>query len=47
MVSLAQIWLAHMRFIFDQTPFAHAAILSSIRTNVRQTIAEDQCHSLL
>ena len=47
LISLAQLWLAHMRFIFDQTPIAHTAILSSIRTTVHQTIAEDQCHSLL
>ncbi|KAK4519269.1 uncharacterized protein ATC70_009501 [Mucor velutinosus] len=46
-ITLGQLWLAHMRFIYDNVPMDHTAILASIRTSVRQTIAEDQCHSLL
>jgi hypothetical protein len=47
LISLSQLWLAHMRFIYDATPISSTAILASIRTTVRQNIAEDQCHSLL
>ncbi|OAC98760.1 hypothetical protein MUCCIDRAFT_115001 [Mucor lusitanicus CBS 277.49] len=46
-IAISQLWLAHMRFIYDSTPIDHTAILASIRNNVRQNIEEDQCHSLL
>ncbi|EPB92452.1 hypothetical protein HMPREF1544_00750 [Mucor circinelloides 1006PhL] len=46
-ITLSQLWLAHMRYIYDNVPIDHTAILASIRNNVRQTIDEDQCHSLL
>lgn len=47
MITLSQIWLAHMRFIFDKIPIIPTAILANIRSNVHQSIGEDQCHSLL
>ncbi|KAI8643260.1 hypothetical protein BD408DRAFT_415236 [Parasitella parasitica] len=47
LISLSQIWLAHIRYIFDQVPIVPTSIMVSIRSNVRQTIEEDRCHSLL
>ncbi|KAG2200402.1 hypothetical protein INT46_009582 [Mucor plumbeus] len=47
LISLSQIWLAHMRFVFNQVPISHAAILASIRINIQKMIDEDQCLSLL
>lgn len=40
LISLSphKLWLAHMRFIFDQTPIVSTAILASIRSSVHQTI---------
>lgn len=47
LIALSQIWLAHMRFIFDKVPISPSAILATIRSHIHQRIAEDQCHSLL
>ncbi|KAG2208827.1 hypothetical protein INT46_006133 [Mucor plumbeus] len=47
LISLSQIWLAHMRFVFNQVPVSPAAILASIRINIHKMIAEDQYQSLL
>ena len=47
LIALSQIWLAHMRFIFDKVPILPTAILATIRSHIHQRIAEDQCHSLL
>ncbi|KAL7333733.1 hypothetical protein PS15p_202597 [Mucor circinelloides] len=42
-IWFCQLWLAHMRFIYDKTPVDRTAILASIRNNAaRQTIDEDQ-----
>ncbi|CEP16720.1 hypothetical protein [Parasitella parasitica] len=46
-IALSQIWLAHMRYIFDQVPIVPTAIIVAIRSNIRQTIEEDRCNSLL
>ena len=35
-ITLSQIWLAHMRFVFDKTPISHSAIMASIRLNVQK-----------
>ena len=47
LISLPQIWLAHMRFVFNQVPVSHTAILASIQLNIQKIIDEDQCYSLL
>ncbi|CEP17553.1 hypothetical protein [Parasitella parasitica] len=47
LITLSQIWLAHMRFVFDNTPLVPEAILVSVRSTVRQTVDEDNIHSLL
>ncbi|KAK4518737.1 uncharacterized protein ATC70_008959 [Mucor velutinosus] len=47
LITLSQIWLAHMRFVFDGTIFVPEAILVHIHSTVRQTVDEDQIHSLL
>ncbi|KAI8647193.1 hypothetical protein BD408DRAFT_335284, partial [Parasitella parasitica] len=47
LISLSQLWLAHMRFIFNQTPMVPTTILASIRSSVHQAIGEDQCHTIL
>lgn len=44
LVSLSQIWLAHMRFICNQFPFSHTVILVSIQLNIHKMTDEDQCH---
>ena len=46
-ITLSQIWLAHMRFVFDKTPISHSAIIASIRLNVQKNIDQDSVHSLL
>ncbi|KAG2208196.1 hypothetical protein INT46_000238 [Mucor plumbeus] len=46
-ITISQIWLAQMRFVFDKTPILPAEILATIRKQIHQRIAEDQCHSLL
>ncbi|KAG2196476.1 hypothetical protein INT46_001041 [Mucor plumbeus] len=46
-IALSQLWLVHMRFIFDQIPLYPIVILATIRSNVFQTIEEDQYRSLL
>ncbi|CEP09128.1 hypothetical protein [Parasitella parasitica] len=46
-IALSQIWLAHMRYIFNQVPIVPTAIMVAIRSNVRQTIEEDRCNLLL
>ncbi|CEP13623.1 hypothetical protein [Parasitella parasitica] len=47
LISLSQIWLAHVIFIFDKTSIHHTAIMATIRSNICQTtIEEDKCHSL-
>ncbi|KAK4519303.1 ccr4 associated factor [Mucor velutinosus] len=47
LITLFQIWLAHMRFVFDNIILVPEAILENIRSTVRQTVEEDQIHSLL
>ncbi|KAK4513850.1 uncharacterized protein ATC70_005856 [Mucor velutinosus] len=47
LITLSQIWLAHMRFVFDNIILVPEAILVNIRFTVRQTVDEDQIHSLL
>ncbi|EPB86685.1 hypothetical protein HMPREF1544_06565 [Mucor circinelloides 1006PhL] len=47
LISLSQIWLSHMRFVFDKVPLIPEAILDTIRSSVRQTVDEDQVLSLL
>ena len=46
-ITLSQIWLAHIRFVFDKTPISHSAIMASIRLNVQKNIDQDSVHSLL
>ena len=46
-ITLSQIWLAHMRFVFDKTPISLSAIMASIRLNVQKNIDQDSVHSLL
>ncbi|KAG2196843.1 hypothetical protein INT46_005470 [Mucor plumbeus] len=46
-IALSQLWLAHMRFIFDQIPLYPIVILVTIRSNILQTIEENQYRSLL
>ncbi|KAK4517342.1 uncharacterized protein ATC70_000677 [Mucor velutinosus] len=47
LITLSPIWLAHMRFVFDNIILVPEAILVNIRSTVRQTVDEDQIHSLL
>ncbi|KAK4519545.1 uncharacterized protein ATC70_009781 [Mucor velutinosus] len=47
LITLSQIWLAQMRFVFDNIILVPEAILVNIRSTVRQTVDEDQIHSLL
>ncbi|CEP09753.1 hypothetical protein [Parasitella parasitica] len=47
LITLSQLWLAHMRFIFDHIPVNPSVILASIRSNVIHTIEEDGCHAIL
>ncbi|KAK4516947.1 triacylglycerol lipase [Mucor velutinosus] len=47
LITLSQIWVAHMRFVFDDTILVPEAILVHIHSTVRQTVDEDQIHSLL
>ncbi|GAN10218.1 hypothetical protein MAM1_0331c09756 [Mucor ambiguus] len=47
LITHSQIWLAHMRFIFDKIVIAPEAIMVNIRFTVRQTVDEDRIHSLL
>lgn len=46
-ITLANIWKAHFRFIFNQQPFVTASILNHIRLDILQRIDEDQIHSRL
>ncbi|EPB90270.1 hypothetical protein HMPREF1544_02956 [Mucor circinelloides 1006PhL] len=46
-LTLSQIWLAHMRFVFDKIGIVPEVIMVNIRSIVRQTVDEDQIHSLL
>ena len=46
-IALSQIWLAHMRLVFDKVVIVPEAVLVTIRSAVRQTVEEDQVHSLL
>jgi hypothetical protein len=47
LITLSQIWLAHMRFIFDKIVIVPEVIMVNIRSTVRQTVDEDRIHSLL
>jgi hypothetical protein len=47
LITLAQIWLAHMRFVFDKVVIVPESVLVTIRSAVRQTVEEDQVHANL
>ncbi|GAN06252.1 conserved hypothetical protein [Mucor ambiguus] len=47
LITLSQIWLAHMRFIFDKIVIVPEAIMVNIRSTVGQIVDEDRIHSLL
>jgi exonuclease III len=46
-IAMSNIWKAHYRLIFDQTPFAPAAVLNSIRLDIQKMIDEDLIHASL
>ncbi|KAF1803102.1 hypothetical protein FB192DRAFT_1456330 [Mucor lusitanicus] len=47
LICLSKIWLAHMRFVFDNIAIVPESVLVTIRSAVRQTVEEDQIHSQL
>jgi hypothetical protein len=46
-IAMANIWMAYFRFVFHQTPFLAATVLSNIRLNILQMINDDALFSLL
>ncbi|KAK4511136.1 regulator of (H+)-ATPase in vacuolar membrane [Mucor velutinosus] len=46
-IAMSNIWKAHYRLIFDQTSFAPAAVLNSIRLDIQKMIDEDLIHASL
>ncbi|KAI8638155.1 hypothetical protein BD408DRAFT_352395 [Parasitella parasitica] len=47
MITLANIWRAHYRFVFNQKAFETAAVLNSIRLDISKMIDENQVHASL
>ncbi|KAI8640330.1 hypothetical protein BD408DRAFT_470126 [Parasitella parasitica] len=45
--TLANIWRAHYRFVFNQKAFETAAVMNSIRLDISKLIDEDQVHASL
>ncbi|CEP12669.1 hypothetical protein [Parasitella parasitica] len=46
-LTLANIWRAHFRTVFDATPFEAQTIIANIRADVIRRINEDQVHSTI